>query len=171
MTVSFSDQIWILWKAVIHDVAWSVWFTRNRKILDDKPVDFRLALSLVWRAVKDANRLSLGCMRNSVDELLIHKHFGLRGRPPHASVIKSVFWSPPSPGWVKVNTDEVALGSPDAGGYGGVFRNCRSFIKGCFAALLDLVFAFEAGLLAVSMAINYAWINDWRSIWLESDSS
>ena len=67
-----------------------MWFTRNRKIFDDKPVDFRFALSFVWRAVKDADRLSLGYMRNSVDELLVLRHFGLRGRPPRAPVIKSV---------------------------------------------------------------------------------
>ena len=110
-------------------------------------------------------------MRNNMDELLVIRHFGLWGRPPRASVIKSVVWSPPSPGWVKVNTDGVALGSPSVGGCGGVFRNCRSFVKGCFAAPLGSVFTFEAELLAVSMAINYAWINDWRHIWLESDSS
>ena len=130
-----------------------MWFTHNRKIFDDKPVDFRFALSLVWRAVKDADRLSLGCMRNNMDELLVLRHFGLRGRPPRAPVIKSVVWSPPSPGWVKVHTNGAALGSPGAGGCrSGVFRNCRSFVKGCFADPIGSVFAFEAELLAVSMA-------------------
>ncbi|KAK3188308.1 hypothetical protein Dsin_027869 [Dipteronia sinensis] len=68
-------------------------------------------------------------------------HFGLRGRLPHVTVIKSVVWSPLSPGWVKVNMNGADLGSPG--------------VRGC----------------GVSMAINYAWINDWRRIWLESDSS
>ena len=156
MTVSFSDQIRILWKAVIHAVVWSVWFTRNQKIFDDKSVDFRFALSLVWRAVNDAYRLSLGCIRYNMDELLVLRHFGLQGCPSHAPVIKGVVWSPPSPGWVKVNTYEAALGFPCAGGCGGVFRNCFSFIKGCFAAPLGSMFAFKVELLAVSMAINYA---------------
>ena len=52
-----------------------------------------------------------------------------------------------------------------------MFHNCRSFVKGCFTTPLGSMFAFEVELLAVSMAINYAWINDWRHIWLESDSS
>ncbi|KAK3224617.1 hypothetical protein Dsin_004479 [Dipteronia sinensis] len=72
---------------------------------------------------------------------------------------------------VNVNTDGAALGSPGVRGCGGVFRNCRSFVKGCYAAPLGSVFAFEAELLAMSMAINYAWINDWCRIWLKSDSS
>ncbi|KAK0573289.1 hypothetical protein LWI29_005840 [Acer saccharum] len=110
-------------------------------------------------------------MCNSVDELLIPRHFGLWGCPPRAPVIKSVVWLPPSPSWVKVNTNGAALGSLGAGSCGGVFLNCHSFVKGCFATPLGSVFAFEAELLAMSMVINYAWINDWRRIWLESDSS
>ncbi|KAK2652805.1 hypothetical protein Ddye_012661 [Dipteronia dyeriana] len=58
-----------------------------------------------------------------------------------------------------------------AGGCGGIFRNCRAFVKGCFAVPLDHVFAFEAKLLAASIAINFAWQNGWHRIWLESDSS
>ncbi|KAK2636307.1 hypothetical protein Ddye_031099 [Dipteronia dyeriana] len=122
-------------------------------------MDFRSALSFVWRAVSDANRLEIGCMRNCVDDLLILRRFDLRGRPARAPVIKSVIWSPPAPGWTKVNTDGGALSFPGAGGCGGIFRNCRAFVKGCFAVPLDHVFAFEAELLAASIAINFAWQN------------
>ncbi|KAK3204976.1 hypothetical protein Dsin_019022 [Dipteronia sinensis] len=45
------------------------------------------------------------------------------------------------------------------------------FVKGCFVVPLGQVFAFEAELLAASMAINLAWQNRWHRIWLESDSS
>ncbi|KAK3225743.1 hypothetical protein Dsin_005605 [Dipteronia sinensis] len=134
-------------------------------------MDFRFALSLVWPAVYDANRLGIGCMRNCVDDLLILRRFDLYGRPARAPVIRSVIWSPPAPGWIKVNTDGAALSSPGVGGCGGVFRNCRAFVKGCFAVPLGQVFAFEAELLAASMAINFAWQNGWHRIWLESDSS
>ena len=44
-------------------------------------------------------------------------------------------------------------------------------MKGCFAIPLGQVFAFEAELLAASMAINFAWQNGWHRLWLESDSS
>ncbi|KAK2657383.1 hypothetical protein Ddye_010440 [Dipteronia dyeriana] len=54
---------------------------------------------------------------------------------------------------------------------GGIFHNCGAFIKGCFVVPLDHVFAFEAELLAASIAINFAWQNEWHRIWLESDSS
>ncbi|KAK3221411.1 hypothetical protein Dsin_008436 [Dipteronia sinensis] len=51
-------------------------------------------------------------MRNFVDDLLILHRFGLSGRPGKAPVIRRVVWSPPAPGWIKVNTDGATLGSP-----------------------------------------------------------
>ncbi|KAK2655887.1 hypothetical protein Ddye_008939 [Dipteronia dyeriana] len=120
-------------------------------------MDFRSALSFVWRVVSDANPLEIGCMRICVNDLMILHRFDLRGRPARAPAIRSVIWSPPAPGWTKVNTDGASLSSPGVGGCGGVFRNCRAFVKGFFAVPLDHVFAFEAELLAASIAINFAW--------------
>ncbi|KAK3229688.1 hypothetical protein Dsin_001569 [Dipteronia sinensis] len=130
MSVSFSDQMQVLWKTVIHAVVLPV-----------------------------------------TNDLLILRRLDLRGRPARAPVIMSVIWSPPASGWIKVNTDGAALSSPGVGDCGGVFRNCRAFVKGCFAVPLGVVFAFEVELFAGSMAINLAWQNGWHQIWLESDSS
>ncbi|KAK3193274.1 hypothetical protein Dsin_024584 [Dipteronia sinensis] len=171
MSVSFSDQIRVLWRAAIHVVVWSVWYSRNQWIFKGKSVDFMATLSLVWHSVYDANHLGIGCMRNCVDDLLILRRFGLSGRPGKAPVIMSVGWSPSAPRWIKVNTDGSALGSPGVGGCGGIFRTCRSFVRACFAVPLGQVFAFEAELLTASLAINYAWNLGWHRIWLESDSS
>ncbi|KAK2644794.1 hypothetical protein Ddye_019989 [Dipteronia dyeriana] len=112
MSVSFSDHVRVLWKTTIHVVAWSVWLACNRLIFESKTMDLRSALSLVWRAMSDANRLEIECMRNCVDDLLILRRFDLHGCPARAPVIRSVIWSPPAPGWTKVNTDGVALSSP-----------------------------------------------------------
>ncbi|KAK3199394.1 hypothetical protein Dsin_022809 [Dipteronia sinensis] len=171
MVVSFSDQVRVLRKAAIHKVVWSVWFIRNQCIFESKVVDFRFALSMVWCVVSGANRLGIRCMHNCMDDLLILQGFGLRGRPNMTPVIKSLIWSPPAPGWIKLNTDGAALSSPGKRGYGGFFRNYRSLMKGCFAIPLGQVFAFETELLAASMCINFTWKYGWHRIWLESDSS
>ncbi|KAK2633785.1 hypothetical protein Ddye_028577 [Dipteronia dyeriana] len=113
-------------------------------------------------SVYDANSLGIGCIRNCVDDLLIIHQFSLYGCPGKALVIRSMVWSPPAPGWIKVNTDGTALGSSGVGGCGGVFQTFRSFVK---------VFSFEVELLAASLAINYAWNLGWHRIWLKSDSS
>ncbi|KAI9166139.1 hypothetical protein LWI28_026893 [Acer negundo] len=106
---------------------------------------FQLAsrCSICGSAISEANRLDIGCMRNFMDDLLILRRFGLQGRPSKAPVIKSVIWSTPAPSWIKVNTDGAAMGSPGFGGCGGIFRNYRAFMKGCFAIPLGQVFAFR----------------------------
>ena len=43
-----------------------------------------------------------------------------------------------------MNTDGAVMGSPGVDGCGGIFQNCRAFVKGCFAIPLGQVFAFEA---------------------------
>ncbi|KAK3204572.1 hypothetical protein Dsin_018618 [Dipteronia sinensis] len=78
-------------------------------IFDGQSVAFRADLSLVWRSVYNVNRLGIGCMRNYVDDLLILHRFGLSGRPGKAPVIRSVVWSPPAPGWIKVFAFEAEL--------------------------------------------------------------
>ena len=52
-----------------------------------------------------------------------------------------------------------------------VFRTSRGFVKGCFANLLGIAFAFEAELAAAIHAIRLAREKGWHSIWLESDST
>ncbi|KAI9178075.1 hypothetical protein LWI28_022444 [Acer negundo] len=157
MSISFSEQVRILWKVAIHVVIWGVWTACNQWIFEGKSVDFRSILSLVWHAISEANRLDIGCMHNCMDNLLILRHFGLYGRPFKAPVIKSVIWSPPALDWIKVNTNNADMGSPGIDGCGGIFRNCKVFVKGCFAIPLGHVFAFEAELLAASLAINFTY--------------
>ncbi|KAK3220860.1 hypothetical protein Dsin_014830 [Dipteronia sinensis] len=129
MSVSFSDHVRVLWETIIHAMVLSVWFARNQWIFESKAMYFSSTLSLVWRAVSDANRLEIGCMRNCVDDLLILHRFDICGRPARTPVIKSVIWWPLAPGWIKVNTDGAALSSSGAGGCGGVFRNYRGFVN------------------------------------------
>ncbi|KAK2655459.1 hypothetical protein Ddye_008511 [Dipteronia dyeriana] len=59
----------------------------------------------------------------------------------------------------------------DPSTYKSGLEACKASVKGCFAIPLDHVFAFEVELLATSIAINFAWQNEWHWIWLESDSS
>ncbi|PON76351.1 hypothetical protein TorRG33x02_242910 [Trema orientale] len=58
----------------------------------------------------------------------------------------------------KIKVNGAPSGSPEPiTGCGGVFRNCHGFVMGCFAMLLDVLYAFEAELLMVVYAISYAW--------------
>ncbi|PON37013.1 Ribonuclease H, partial [Trema orientale] len=92
-------------------------------------------------------------------------------RPPKAPRILEVQWHVPPVGWLKVNTDGSAFGSPGLAGCGGIFRTSRGFFKGAFAISLGKCFAFEAELAGAIHAISYSWDFGWKNLWLESDSS
>ena len=74
-------------------------------------------------------------MRNYQEDLLILHDTGLKGKAPKSESIIQVVWNP-LPNWIKVNFDGAARGAPGMAGSGGVFRDCRGFVKGCFAFLL-----------------------------------
>ena len=60
--------------------------------------------------------------------------------------------------------DGAAFGAPGLAGCAVVFRNCRGFVKDCFAISLRIGFAFEAELAAAIHAIEYAWTFNWRQL-------
>lgn len=95
----------------------------------------------------------------------------LRGHPSKAPRILEVRWKLPPPEWIKCNTDGSALGSPGSARCGGVFRNCRGFVLGCFSVNLGTAFAFEAELFVVILALEAAFERNWNKIWLECDST
>ncbi|PON37487.1 Ribonuclease H-like domain containing protein [Trema orientale] len=110
-------------------------------------------------------------MRNSVEDLDILKCLHVQLKPPKAPRIIEVHWRVPPAGWLKVNTDGAAFGSPGLAGCGGVFRTSRGFFKGAFAVPIGKVYAFEAELAVTIHTISYAWNFGWKSLWLESDST
>lgn len=81
-----------------------------------------------------------------------------------------VHWNLPPPGWIKCNSDGSALGAPGVSTCGGVFRNSRGFVKGCFSVNIGIAFAYEAELYAVILSIEAAAARNWNHLWLECDS-
>lgn len=83
-------------------------------------------------ALREANSFDIGSMINSQTDPLRLRALGLKGKPRKAPVIHSIQWQPPPPGWMKVNTDGCSRGQPGPSSCGGIFRNCRGFVHGCF---------------------------------------
>ncbi|KAL0297881.1 UNVERIFIED_CONTAM: putative ribonuclease H protein [Sesamum angustifolium] len=92
-------------------------------------------------------------------------------KPRKAPVIHSIQWQPPPPGWMKVNTDGCSRGQPGPSSCGGIFRNCRGFVHGCFALSLGSGFAYQAEWVGVMTAIAIAHSKGWKYLWIESDST
>ncbi|KAK9282908.1 hypothetical protein L1049_011133 [Liquidambar formosana] len=107
-------------------------------------------------------------MDNTQSDLLVLHSLGVSAIPKKAPIVSEVCWHPPI--WLKLNTDGLAKGNPGPTVAGGVFRNCRGFVKGIFSFNIGIQSAFYAELLAVILGIEQAWDKGWFQIWLESDS-
>ena len=121
--------------------------------------------------MKDANSLISGVARNLQDDLLILHNIGVPGKYPSSPSFIEVSWNLPPPGWLKVNIDGSSKGAPGVFGCGGIFKNCRGFVKGCFAIHLGICFAFEAEIMGFIIAIEIAHKFNWLNLWVDTDST
>lgn len=62
----------------------------------------------------------------------------------------------PFPGWLKINADVAANGSHGMAGYGEIFRTYKGFCKGCFSTPLVVLYSYEAELMKIIWAIEFA---------------
>ena len=81
-----------------------------------------------------------------------------------------MIWLGPSPRWVKINCDGAAIGSPGRAATGGLCRDFTGSAIFSFASPVGVRFAFEAELLAVSLAVDKAFQLKLSPVWIESDS-
>ncbi|XP_057779593.1 uncharacterized protein LOC130998178 [Salvia miltiorrhiza] len=168
----FSSQIANYWKAGLITIIWAIWMQRNCCIFEDGKSEAKRILHTVKVAFREMEQnFRLGSMKNTCEDLLILRKIGIKGRASPPPDFINVYWWPPPHQWIKVNTDGSALGAPGRIAAGGVFRDSRSLVRGCFHVKGGLGFAFEAELLAVITAIQIAHQRTWFSLWVESDST
>lgn len=117
-------------------------------------------------------------MHNFVHDLNILYRIGVFGVPRKAPRIVLVHWIPPLPSCIKVNTNGAFLRNlrlSNCGFFshssGDVFFTHWGFFKGGFAYPMGLAFAFEAKILVIILAVEYACYFNWNNLWIESDSS
>jgi ribonuclease HI len=104
-----------------------------------------------------------------MSDFVLLKKFNITLHPPKAPVIKEVFWNPPSPCWIKCNTDGSANNNTSA--CAGLFRNSQADFVLCFEENVGTGNAFHAELSGAMRAIEIAAANSWSNLWLELDSS
>ena len=163
----FSAQLTPLWRVAIISAFWTISHIRNLFLFENQVPSICHALSIIWTSIREANCLSSGSMANQVDELAILHTLHISCHPSKAPRIIEVLWKPPTLGRIKVNTDDAAFGCLGLAVFGGIFRNCRGFVHGCFVIPIGLAFAFEAKLVATIQAISFAYDRNWKKLWLE----
>ncbi|XP_004297973.1 PREDICTED: putative ribonuclease H protein At1g65750-like [Fragaria vesca subsp. vesca] len=110
-------------------------------------------------------------MHNLVQDLRIIKSFGAECRLGRAPRVIEVVWHPPVIRWVKINSDGAWKHAEGVGGFGAVFRDFKGHVLGAFSSNIDIPSSVAAEVMAIIVAIELAWVRDWKHIWLEVDSS
>jgi len=80
-----------------------------------------------------------------------------------------VRWEFPSPGWVKINTNGAAKGSPSLATCGGIFRGSMEKFIGGFSTFLGIQTTLVVEFYGVIHTIAEAKKMDFTSLWLECD--
>ena len=99
-----------------------IWFSRNKRVFEGVSTSFISAKASVWASMKGAGNFNIGIVQNTVEEFTIIRNLGVKGYYKNSPVITEVRWCFLPRGWIKLNIDGSALGSPSLGGCGGIFR-------------------------------------------------
>jgi hypothetical protein len=155
----------VLVAAIVHTVH-SIWLARNAVLFNASSVSLHATLAKISSMIAMSGGTSKGfCLLSDVVilENLFVSPFHRRVRD-----IIPVVWKAPTFPWVKANTDGSVRNLMSA--CGGIFRDSRGTFLGGFASNIGMVSIFEAEILGLIMAIEYAASNNWTHLWLESDS-
>lgn len=109
-------------------------------------------------------------MANVQEDLLRLVRLGVIKFYPKMPCVITVHWYFPEPTWIKINTNGAALDCLGVAEGGGIFYNCRGYVKGCFTVSFGEFYVFEVEMLTVMHALEIAERNSWNKLWLESDT-
>lgn len=158
-----------LWFIAVCNLLWCLWTERNKRRYDGGGCCAIRLKQFYVLSLQESASLVFSPSTPSACSLPI---FGLLGLSPlrlAAPKFIPVCWVPPSPNWVKVNTDG-SYREPNVAGFGGIFLcNAVSFM-GAFSCKVNVASAVEAELLAMIEAVSLAWLKGWQHLWLETDS-
>ncbi|KAF1866422.1 hypothetical protein Lal_00017805 [Lupinus albus] len=148
----------VLIAAIIHTIN-TVWFCRNHRRFEDRNVTFLQAKARIKSATALSGNHSKLLTNKSVLSFVILREFNIKPNFQKAPRIKEVIWIAPIVGWIKINTDGAAHGSPGPAGGGSIFH---------FYGVNDSLYV---ELQAALKAIENVYHKGWKDIWLECDSA
>lgn len=159
----------VLISAVIHSVN-AIWFARNQIRFNNTKIQWRSSIARIIADVNLSGNYTSKVSSPSISDFVLLKNFNVNINPPRALTIKEVIWQPPIFDWVKCNTDGAASGISGLAGAGGIFRDSYADHLGSFTLKVENGNALKAELVGAMTAIEIAASNNWRKLWLETDS-
>lgn len=135
----------------------------------NKKIHWKSSIASIISNTSFAGNNSNSRASNSMADFTILKKFNVNLHPPNAPKIIEVLWQPPIFHWIKCNTDGSA--NDITSSCGGIFRDKDSKFILCFAENTGIGNSLHAELCGAMRAIELAHQYQWRSLWLESDST
>ncbi|KAK9992093.1 hypothetical protein SO802_027078 [Lithocarpus litseifolius] len=115
------------WRVLFSFIVWLIWKSRNQIVISRKVQNPKLSSEIV----------------NQTMEFMCCINFP---RNPVQNRVKRIRWEKPPDGWMKLNTDGCAVGSPGQVGCGGVVRDSHgSWVSG-FSRRIGITNSFVAKL-------------------------
>ncbi|XP_019435167.1 PREDICTED: uncharacterized protein LOC109341679 [Lupinus angustifolius] len=167
----WSPQVNLVIRASIINSISAIWFCRNKARFENLSISIAHATTKVKNDTSFSGNFSNLCVRSSMNEFSILKAFNVTCHCNKAPSILEVTWNLPASGWVKINSDGAAKGSPGHAGGGAIFRGTFGSCLGCFASYFNIQDSLYPEVLAAILAIQIASSKDWLLVWLECDSS
>ncbi|XP_019458852.1 PREDICTED: uncharacterized protein LOC109358812 [Lupinus angustifolius] len=161
----------LLLATIIITVA-TIWFCRNHRRFEDKHICINQAIAKIKTEITWVGNCSKVTSNScTASDLLLLRTFKIQLKLNKAPKIVEVKWLMPCDGWIKVNTNGAAKGSPGLAGAGGIFRNINGSCVAYFASFLGIHSGVYAELFASIKVVQLAFNNGWTNIWLECDST
>ena len=156
----------VIMAAIVH-VVYCIWLTRNAFRFNSVAASLHATMAKIASYVAILGMHSNGnCISLDVDIL---NNFLIPPLFRRVKEIVSVVWKAPTITWVKANTNGSVVNLNAS--CGGIFRDFRGTFLGCFASNISSWSVFEAELMDLILAMEFAAGNHWNRLWLECDSS
>ena len=170
------NQIWLLLPGFI---LWQLWKERNKCIFHSKhsPAEatWSSVVNLVRETIQSRNWQPRDTDCNREEAHIFHS-WALRLndsgtlRPPKSHFSSPTLWTPPPPGFIKINFDGASKGNSGPAGYGAVIRNSTGEILTLTAGYLGETTNNVAELTGLLQGLQQALALGIHNIILEGDS-
>ena len=128
---------------------------RNYARFQDK-IEVSMAISVIKDLTCLVGKSSKASMKNDIMDFSVIKFFGINIRSGKVLRPLPVRWEFPSPGRVKINTDEAARGYYGLSTCKGIFRGSMRDFIGSFYAFLEVQIVMVAEFYGIIHAIKEA---------------
>ncbi|CAJ2652437.1 unnamed protein product [Trifolium pratense] len=169
--LNWSPQCKVTLTAAIINLLNTIWLVRNQARYNNAVISWKSAISMIIVDTSLTGNNTSKLSSNAIKDFIFLKMFRITIHHPKVPVIKEIYWQPPLLNWIKCNIDGASCGNLGNASCGGIFRNHEAdFIYG-FAEPLGVASSVFAELCGAMRAIEIAYQKNWRSLWLESDST